>query len=132
MLFGVRLLPTPCAQHSEHLVCRGDPRPHQLLRVGKIAQVSDAHAAATVLVLVGRTDPPPCRANFLLFLAGAVQELVIRQGQMGPVGHVELVLSPHAPSFQRIQLGKHLLGIEHHAVADDAHGTLENSGRDLM
>src|SRR6266550_589099 len=44
----------------------------------------------------------------------------------------QLVLGAHASALQRIQLGEHLLRIEHHAVADDAHRALENSGWDLM
>ena len=51
---------------------------------------------------------------------------------MGPVGDVQFVLGAHASSFQRIQLGEHLFGIEHHAVADDTDRALENPRWDLM
>src|SRR5438445_6036413 len=130
VLLGTGPLPplaTPCAEHSEHLVRRVDASADELLGVAEVAQITDADAAPAVLVLVGRANTPPRRADLLPFLAGAIQQLVIRQRQVSAIGNVQLVLGANAPLLQGVELCKQLLGIEHHAIADHADRALEDS-----
>src|SRR6267142_1303576 len=83
-------------QQLQHLVRGLRSRPYQLLGVTEIAEVSDPDATAPVFVLIGRPDATPRRADLFLSLAGAVEELVIRQRQVGAVGNVQLLLRADA------------------------------------
>ncbi len=120
------------AQEAEHLVRLLDPRAHACRGAGEVLEVADANAATAVLVFIGGPDAPPRRADALALLARAIEQLVERQREMGAVRNVELALVLHAPARQRVQLGEERLGIEHHAVADDADRALEDAGGDLV
>ena len=92
VLFGTGPLPAPRspapAQHSQHLVRRVDARAHELLGAGEVAQIADAHAAPAVFVFVGRANAPSRRPDLFAFLAGAIQQLVIRQREVSAIGDV--------------------------------------------
>src|SRR6266545_2939098 len=90
------------------------------------------HSPPAVLVLVRWADPPPRRADLLAFFPSAIQQLVIRQRQMGPIGYVQLVLGADPPLLERVELGEQLLGIEHHTVSDDTDGALQDAGGYLV
>src|SRR6267143_2221786 len=59
---------TRALQELEHLVRRFHTRAHEILGPNEIAQVADANAAPSVLVLVRGPNPPPRRADLLLLL----------------------------------------------------------------
>src|SRR3989442_1568724 len=93
----------------------------------RTASIAVPHASAPVLVFISRPDAPPCRPDLVFPLTGAIEELVIGERQMRALGDVQLVLGTDSACRQRIELGEQLLGIEHHAVADDADRALKNS-----
>ena len=132
VFFRTRLFPAPCSQQSEHLIRRLHTDADRLLRARQIAEIADAHPAAPVLVFVGGTNAAAGRADVVFLFPGAIEQLVIRQREVRAVGNVQLVLGADAPRRQRIELGEQLLGIEHHAVADDADRALEDPRGNLM
>ena len=132
VFFRTRLFPAPCSQQSEHLIRRLHPDADRLLRARQIAEIADAHPAAPVLVFVGGTNAAAGRADLVFLFPGAIEQLVIRQREVRAVGNVQLVLGTDAPRRQRIELGEQLLGIELHAVADDADRALEDPRGNLM
>ena len=83
-------------------------------------QIGDPDAAATVLVLVGRADPPPRRAELLALLARRIEQLVIGEHQVGAVGDEDPPGGGDAPLGELVQLAEERLRLEHHPVADHA------------
>src|SRR5207247_5488486 len=115
------------AEQLEHLVRGLDPLAHAAPRPGKVAEVTPTPAAAAVFVLVGRADAPARGADLVTPLARPVEQLVIGQREMRAVGDVQALLGADAARAQSVELGEERLGIEHHAVADDAHGALDDA-----
>src|SRR5205807_809056 len=71
-------------------------------------------------------------ADLLSSLTRPVEQLVEREGQVRTVRHVELVLGPDAALTEGIELGEQRLRIEHDAVADQAHGALDDPRGNLV
>src|SRR3989454_2980046 len=90
------------AEQLEEFVRRPHPGADELLGAVQVTQVADPHPAPAVLVFVGGPDAAPGRADLLALLAGAVEQLVVREGQMGAVRDVELVLGTNAARRQRV------------------------------
>src|SRR5207249_5842150 len=114
------------AEQPEELVGGLDAPADQLFRPAQVAQVAHPDAAPPVLVLIGGANAAAGRADFLPSFAGPVEELVERERQVGAVRYVELVLRPDTPLTERVELREERLGIEHDAVADQAHRTLND------
>ena len=120
------------AEQAEDLVGRLDASAHELLGPAQVPQVAHADAAASVLVLVRRPDAPPRRADLLSRLTCPIEQFVEREGEVGTVGHIELVLRADSAFGQRIELGEQGFGIEHDAVPDHADGALDDPRGNLV
>src|SRR2546425_599018 len=77
-----RIAPFGGAEEVEELVGRLHARADQLLRAREVAEVADPNAAASVLILVGRADAAPRRADLLALLARPVEQLVVGQREV--------------------------------------------------
>ena len=120
------------AEQRQELVCRGQAGAHQLRGALHVAEITDADAAPAVFVLVGRADPPAGGADLLALLPGPIEQLMVRQGEVRAVRHVELVVAPDPALGQGVELLEERLRVEDHAVAHDADGALDDARRDLV
>src|SRR5439155_20159449 len=120
------------AEKPAELVGGLDAPADQLVRPAQVPQVAHPDAAPPVLVLIGGADAAAGRADFLPSFAGPVEELVERERQVRAVRYVELVLRPDAPLTERVELREERLRIEHDAVADQAHRTLNDPRGNLV
>jgi len=98
----------------------------------QVPQVADPDAAPAVLVFVGRTDPPPRGADLFALLARPVEELVKGQREVSPLGDVDPMLRLHPLGLEGVQLREERLGVERHAVPDQADRALEDPRGDLV
>jgi hypothetical protein len=99
----------------------------------RVAQVEHAHAAARDLVLVGRADAAPRRADLAARRALAIHRLVIREDEVRAVADVEPPLDVHAVPHELVDLGEERVRIEDDAVADRAaDARMEDPARDLV
>ena len=92
-----------------------------VLQRRRLEEVADADPPAGYLVLVAGADSATGGADGLLFLAAGVDALVVRQDHVGVVAHHELRRVGEQPAAaEKIDLLHQRLGIDHHAVPDDA------------
>jgi hypothetical protein len=136
-------LPRP-AQIVDHLtpvhgrfgnqaVARGDVVLHRLGERLGVRQIADADAAASHLVLVGRTDPARRRADAPLAAPRFAEEIevaVIRQDEVRLVADDEAIADADAGLRDLVDLGEQRLRIDDDAVADDAgDAVMQDAGR---
>ena len=97
-------------------------------------QVADAHAVATYLVRIGRTDALARRADpraALRGFVGRIEHPVRGQDQMGLLRDGQLPRQVVPAGCERLGLLAEQDGVDHHAVADDIGlSALKNAGRD--
>src|SRR5688572_26962034 len=86
-------------------------------------QVEHANAAPRDLVLVRRPDSPTRRSDLLARGALPIEQLVVRQDEMGAITDVETPLDVDAVGDEPIHFGKQRVGVQHDAVADRAPDT---------
>ncbi len=86
----------------------------------EMPEIADPYAAAAVLVLVGRADPPAGGPDVLALLAGLVEQLVIGHHQVGAIGDEEAARRRDPACHRAVELGEERLGVEDHAVAHQA------------
>src|SRR6185503_14203487 len=84
------------------------------------AKIDDPNAASTVLVLIRRADAATGGAELLALFARGVEQLVIRQNQMGAIGDEEPSGGVDTALVQAIELGKQVLRLQDNPVADQA------------
>ena len=99
----------------------------------RLGQIGDPDGPARHLVLVGRADAATGGADLALAarrLARAVERRVHRQDQRGVLGDPQRGRR-HVDALRRhpLDLGQQRLGIDHHAVADDADLAAHQAGR---
>ena len=99
-------------------------QPVQLrLYLVEMRQIAHADRAAAHLVLIGRADAAPRRADLAgtrRRLAQTIEVAVQRQDQRAIVGNCEILgIDRHALRGQLLYLGLQSPGIQHHAIADD-------------
>src|SRR5262245_11729346 len=98
-----------------------------------MAQIEHTHSTPGNLVLVAWADAAPRGAYRGARRALAVDELVVREHEVGAVADVQAALDVHAVFHQAVDLGEKRVRIEHDAVADRAaHAGMEDAARDLM
>ena len=88
-----------------------------------IERLVQADADSTGFVAIGRADALPRRAEIALaapIFTQAVDNHMVRQDKMRPVGDVEPIADVDTARFQTVNLFDQLARIEHDAVADDA------------
>ena len=97
-----------------------------------LQQVDEAHPSAGGLVLVSRTDAPPCGTDFLVALlgfAGQVDGLVVGHDQMGAFAHLYSVdADVDALAAEIVHFLDQHRWVDHHAVADQAGLALQDTG----
>ncbi len=123
---GALLHPGQCQQ----LVGPVDPRRQQRFSFRHVAQVADPDASAAVLVLVRRPDAPLGGADMLPPLFGQIEQLVIRQHQMGAIGDQHPAADIDPAFGQAVEFAEEALGIDHDAVTQHAdRGRMQNPAR---
>ena len=104
-----------------------------LLEATRIGEIADADAAPRDLVLVGRPDAARGRPEFALAAARLRQQIqiaMVGQDEVGLVADEDTGSDIDAGLRELVHLRKERLGIDHHAVADDAgDARMKNSGR---
>src|SRR4051794_17164093 len=66
-----------------------NPALHELSQTFGISQVKHSYSAPPKLVLIRRADSPPGRTNLLACRALAINQLVVREHEVGAVAHVK-------------------------------------------
>jgi hypothetical protein len=97
----------------------------------RVVHVLHPQADPGRLVGVGGTDAPLGGAQLVLAqvaLGDPVEQLVVREDQMGAGGHLE-PLAAASPALQHGDLGQQHLGIDHDPVADDRHDVVVEHAR---
>ena len=120
------------AHEREQLIGALDSAGEDLPRAACLPEIGDSDSAATVLVFVGRPDTPARGADVLAALVGGIQELVVRQHEVGSVGNEDPPGGIDPPLGELIELAAEGLWLEHDTVADNADGGwMEDAGRNL-
>ena len=95
-------------------------------------EIGDPNAASPVLILVRWADAASSGAELLALLARGVEQLVIRQNQMGPIRDEEPSRGVDTALVQAIELGEKVLRLQDHPVADYAgNAGMQNPGGNL-
>jgi len=99
----------------------------------EMREIADPDRAAPDLVLIGRSDATPGRADLALaagILAHCIQIPVDWQNQRAGFGNAEIVcVDGDALAFELLDLVAQMPGIKHHAVADDRQCPPHDAGR---
>ena len=118
--------------HGQQPVGPLHPLGQQLLSALDPAQIGDPDAPPPVLILVGGADAAARSAQILAPLAGGVEQLVVGEHQMRPVGDEQPAGGIDAAVVELIELGKEVLRLQHDAVADHTGDALvQDAGRYL-
>src|SRR5450759_2073209 len=121
------------ARHRELDVGVRDSTLDQLSQPLRIPQVEDADPAPPKFVLVCRADPASRRADLLAGRALAVDQLVIRQHEMGAIAHIQASLNVDAIRNELVYLREQRLDVQNDSIANrTTYARVENSARNLV
>src|SRR5687768_4129885 len=105
----------------------------QLFQAIRIAQIQNANAPTSVLILVCRADSPAGCPDLLAGRALGIDELVIRKHEVRAIAHIETPLDVDPVRDQLVDLREQSLDVEHHTIADRAaHAGMQYAARNLM
>jgi hypothetical protein len=120
------------AHHLEQPVRASHPVLQEAPGAFQAAQIGHPDATPAVLVFVRRPDPTSGSAQILAPFAGGVEQLVVRQNQMGAVGDEDPAFGIDAAGVELVQLGKKVLRLQYDAVTDYAGDLgMQDARRDL-
>ena len=120
-------------EELERVVGPGDRLGEDGARAPQVAQVGHSEPPTADLRLVGRADTAPRGPDLLARLVRPVQQLVVRQHQVGAVGEEEAPFDADPLGRYFVDLGEKLVGVEHHAVPDEAvDPPMQDPRRDLV
>ena len=125
------------AQRRDLRVRLADPFLETLAEHLRLEEIAHADPAASHLVLVAGSDAAPGGPDLLaaaLLLAAQVDPLVVREDDVGVLAHHQLLrLDQEAAALEDVDLLGERLGIDDHAVADEAAlARMEHPARDQM